>query len=113
MPTTPKVATILAGEWLSDAIDLSSAVQVYICTPTAWDAANVTFQASLDGGVTWFDYFGTDNNEVMLAMGGTLGTMGVLREEIPKNAQIKFRSGTRTKPVSQSADREFTVYVVT
>jgi hypothetical protein len=113
MPTTAKIATILAGEFLSDAIDLSSAIQIYIGLPTDWDPANVTFQASLDAGVTWFDFFGTDNNEVMMAMGPTLGGMGVLSASIPKQAQIKFRSGTRARPVAQTTDREFTVYVVT
>jgi hypothetical protein len=113
MPTTAKTATILAGESLSDAVDISGAINVYVGTPTVWSAANVTFQCSLDAGVTWYDMFGDNENEVMLPMGGTLGGMFVIDTHVPKFGQVRLRSGPRRNPVLQKQDAVFMLYVIT
>ena len=115
MPTTIRTVTIPAGESLSNGADISGAVQIFVGTPAVWTSANVTFQVSLDSGATWFDWFGGNNQEEMMAMGGLLGGMRVLTSDtvIPKTAQIKLRSGNRRNPIVQQQDAVFTLYVIT
>lgn len=51
-----KVATIAAGQSLSDAQDLGDQRLFGIEVPTGWTAAAITFQTMLDG-VNWIDLY--------------------------------------------------------
>jgi hypothetical protein len=114
MPVATKTATILAGQSLSDAIDISGALQVFIVTPAVWTPANMTFQASCDAGATFYDFFTQAGEERMFGMGGRLDCVSLLDiSDMPKSVQIKLRSGVRRNPVPQAQDAAFPVYVVT
>jgi hypothetical protein len=81
---------------------------VGIRPPAAWDAAGVAFQVSWDG-VTYDilrDDAGTEITKTVVA--------GQPREldssEFKTAIWIKVRSGTSGSPVTQTADRVFTLY---
>jgi hypothetical protein len=114
MPTTAKTATIPAGQSLSNAIDISGALSVYIGLPTVWTPANVTFQGSLDAGATWFDLFDPNHIELMMPMAADkLGAMLQMNTSVPKFGQVKLRSGVRNNPIAQQQDAVFILYVIT
>ncbi|NTU77322.1 MAG: hypothetical protein HGA90_05865, partial [Alphaproteobacteria bacterium] len=48
-------ATIASGTSLSDAQNLGGLRLFGLVMPAAWTTANLTFQASFDGGATWGD----------------------------------------------------------
>jgi hypothetical protein len=114
MPTTIKTVTILAGQSLSDSFDVSGAIQLFIITPAIWTSANVTVQASIDSGVTFFDLFAHLGPELMIAMGNRLNTMIQIDiTDFPKAVFLKLRSGTRSNPIAQAQDAVFQVGVMT
>jgi hypothetical protein len=114
MPTTIKTVTILVGATLSDAFDASGALQLFIITPAVWTPANVTFQASIDAGATFYDLFAHLGLELMVAMGGRLNTMIQIDiTDFPKAVFLKLRSGVRNNPVPQEQDAIFQVGVMT
>jgi hypothetical protein len=110
--TQTTVLTIPAGQSLSGAVDTSNALSLYLITPAQWDAANITFQASVDAGANFFDVF-TADGEAMMGMSGRLDTVNPLTVNMPKDCRLKLRSGTRASPIAQQQDRQFTIVVVT
>jgi hypothetical protein len=114
VPDTTKTVTILAGQSLSDAFDASSALQLFIVTPADWTGANVTMQLSVDGGANFHDFFTPLGEETLFGMQGRLDSINFVDiSDLPKSAQLKLRSGTRSNPVPQKADRVFKIVVVT
>ncbi len=94
-------ATIASGAALSSAVYLGANFLVGIYIPSNWTSANVTFQASPDGGTTWgelYSYLGAEITFVaapsqFLAVDPTLW----------KGARsLIVRSGTAATPVNQS-----------
>jgi hypothetical protein len=107
--------TITAGSALSDPLEISSHLQIVrIAMPSGWDPAPITFQVWLDvhnadktAEGLWSSYetglrVVTPNSVVLLppATGVDLGW-------------VKIRSGTKTAPVKQSADRTFRLLLET
>jgi hypothetical protein len=116
MSLTPLPLTIPAGQSLSAPLQVGGLKLVRIAAPDAWDAAPLTFRLSLDGS-TWWDL----QHVAQSAEGGwtpyevsvprvTPGCILLLPVDLGSSlGWIVFRSGTRSKPVNQSADRTFTV----
>jgi hypothetical protein len=85
-------------------------------TPADWDAAALTFSISPDG-VAWSDLFhAAETSSGMWEPFETglrvvpLGSTVLLPATAESNlGWLRLRSGTRTSPVEQSADREFSV----
>jgi Collagen triple helix repeat (20 copies) len=104
--------TILAGQSLSEAIDLREGAIVRVAMPMAWEATNVplTFQFSADG-VNFRDLYFTDGKEVALNVvpGATILIPDTWSLQF---GYVKFRSGTSSRPTNQSADRRFYVVAV-
>jgi hypothetical protein len=107
--------TIAAGTALSDSLEISSHLQIVrIAMPTAWDAAPITFSVSLDG-VVWYDLHRAAATAEGLWVSYEVGIKTVIPSSImllPSDAGaninwLRFRSGTHSVPVEQSADRVF------
>lgn len=106
-----KSATIEAGESLSGAIDMSAFsinkdnFRLFnIVMPAAWTAANLTFQFSIDDGVTFVDMYDADGNEVTAAADSGRGIV-ILPEAFSAISHLKIRSGTSASEVIQVEER--------
>ena len=103
MIATPKIAS---GSSQSDAVKLDFETPLTVFMPAAWDAAALTFLASLDG-VTYgpLKYEGAEINYPAAA--GDVVTLDPLK--FARLPFIKLRSGTAATPVNQTADRTLTL----
>lgn len=99
---------IASGNSLSNAVSLSTALLCGVVMPAAWTSANLTFQASIDGGVTFNNVFDDAGNELTMTAAASryivLANIGQWIGFGP-NTQIKLRSGTSGSPVTQGSDR--------
>lgn len=108
-------ATIAAGAALSGQANLGEKQLVGIVMPAAWTAADITFQASADGGATW--------GELMTADGAPADAAAAFQIHSPAASQfigldpaklrgancLKLRSGTAATPVNQVAQAVLTL----
>ena len=92
---------------LSVAMNIQGFMLLGIEFPSAWTAASITFQGTMESGGTLKDLYDEDANEVtwsgaaasrLLLAGGTSPLIGGLHT-------IKIRSGVTATPVAQAADR--------
>jgi hypothetical protein len=96
-----------AGESLSEALDCSAGQIVRITAPKEWTDAWITIQASTDG-TEYNDVFDTQGRELLVKI--VPGAAIVFNVNFtPAFAFVKFRSGTRERPVPQEALRTFAV----
>lgn len=103
-------ATIANAASLSGEIDLEGFKLAAIIMPAAWDAANLTFQASDVSGGTFqnvFDDAGTETT-VTAAVSRSIG-MDAAMPELAAFRFLKIRSGTSALPVNQTAARTLTL----
>jgi len=100
-------ATIAASSSLSPEVDLGIGTLVGIAMPAAWTAAALTFQVSVDGGVTWNELTTSAGAAVSytVAAGQFIAVDPTLWRGI--NA-IKVRSGTSGSPVNQVSQAALT-----
>lgn len=109
-PSATTTAAIASGTSLSSPIDLSKGALVYMLTPSAWTAADLTFQISEDN-ITFYDLF--DNAGFELKRTITPGVAVLVDTKWTEAAMwIKLRSGSRVKPINQAADRPFTLMLL-
>lgn len=100
---------IPANAALSDAIDLDGVTLVGIQMPSAWDAANLTFQVSVDGS-TFANLYDQAGSEV--TVNASAGRYIVVDHLTFLGIRyLKVRSGTSAAPVNQTASRVLTVVV--
>jgi hypothetical protein len=100
--------TISSGGSLSPLVHLHNQRLFGILMPAAWDAANLTFQGSIDG-TNFFNVYDDSGNEVtvqaaasrLILIASPLLYLGLQR--------LKIRSGTNAAPINQTADRLLTV----
>jgi len=95
---------IQAGQSLSDGIDCSAGAIVKITMPGNWVDAVLTFQTSSDG-IMFNDVFQPDGFELTYRVVAGTGVLGMRLT----TGFVKFRSGTRERPVVQPELREFAV----
>ena len=100
---------IAPGESLSDALDTSAGKIVKITFPADWDFAEITMQTSSDG-IGFNDILRPDGREVSCTVFEGCAVIGL---DLPLLGFIKIRSGTRDRPVVQSAIRTFAVAIDT
>ena len=99
--------TITSGTSLSAAVALGAKTMVGIAMPAGWDAAVLTFQASVDDGTTWLEMQSTSAAiSYTAAAGQYIAIDPTLWRGINK---IKVRSGTSGSAVNQTADRVLTL----
>lgn len=99
-------ATIAAGASLSDAIDLTTSDQrcarpAGIILPAGWDAADVTFSVSADGGATYFNLYDDADNEYVV-QGGASRHVALNPADFASVTNLKIRSGTAGAAVNQA-----------
>lgn len=107
---------ILAGESLSDELDCTAGTIVRITMPMDWTPANITFQFSSAGGAAgggYNDMFDGQGNEVTLPNFPPGCGIVLTHIALATLAWIKIRSGTRTHPVKQAANRLFSIALQT
>jgi hypothetical protein len=110
MGLTALSATIQATGSLSPEVDIGAGVLVGVFVPSGWTSANITFQASPDGGVTWgnvFTYLGSEFT--LVATPGQFLTLDPT--QLKGLRSLKLRSGTSASPVSQSSTVNVTLLV--
>jgi hypothetical protein len=95
---------IQAGESLSDGVDCSAGALVKITMPGNWVDAVLTFQTSSDG-IMYNDMFMPNGTELTYTV---IAGTGIFVPRLTTGF-LKFRSGTRERPVAQPELREFAV----
>ncbi len=95
---------IQAGDSLSAGIDCSAGPIVKITMPGNFVGDTITFQTSSDG-IMYNDIFQPDGTELMFRVIAGTGIIGMRLN----TGFVKFRSGTRERPVVQPELREFAV----
>lgn len=95
--------TISSGQSLSAEVDLAGYSVVGVLMPSAWTAANLTFQGSLDG---------TTFGNLIEKAGTELEVIAAASYLVPLTGSafaparfLKIRSGTSGTPVNQGANR--------
>jgi hypothetical protein len=102
--------TIANGTALSAGVKISDDEQIAaVVMPSAWTAANVTFQASVDGGTTWRELH--NGSGAVQVTGTASAQLAVTESDFRSVMNVKVRSGTSGVPVNQGADR--VLYLVT
>lgn len=106
------VATISSGQSLSSSVDLGGTRLFGIKMPAAWTAANITFQASFDGGATWVNMYDTYGNELTVTPAAnrfiTIDPVNFAAVQL-----LRIRSGTAATPVNQAQNSDLTLILRT
>lgn len=103
-------ATIESGASLSDAVPLTGFTPVALQLPAAWTAADISFQASWDDGVTFADVYHLGVEYVITGVPTTGGAwISIDPRAILGAGKLKVRSGVSATPVNQGAARTIKV----
>lgn len=94
-------ATIAAGASLSPEVDFGGKTLVGIWMPANWTAADLTFQASPDGGASWGELQDGANNAIDLKIAAS-EFIQIDPTKWRGVRSIKVRSGTSGSPVNQT-----------
>lgn len=95
--------TIANGASLSSAIDLQGTSVVAIQMPSAWTAANLTFQGSNDDS-TFDNLYDSSGTEVQVTAAASR-YIAITPTNFQGVRYLKIRSGTSGSAVNQAADR--------
>jgi len=103
--TTPELATIPAGNSLSNSVDCSAGRPVFLGTPENWTPAAFTFEISMDG-VNFYELVDASGNvrHFNFAPGAGMPFTATWAQYI---VAVKIRSGSKAFPVEQDADASF------
>jgi len=101
---------ILAGQSLSQAVNVSTGVVNHLFVPADWRSANLSFQVSPDNAI-FFDVFDHDGREMLQAV--RAGTAVPVDVTWTKGNWLKLRSGSCDAPVVQPVDCEFVIAIET
>lgn len=101
------VATISSGQSLSAAVAVGAGVVTALIMPSAWTAADISFQGSIDG-VSFYDLYDAYDGEVTakVAANRYVSIEGI---NFAGLTFLKMRSGPGAAAVNQGADRAITV----
>lgn len=105
--TVIQAANIANGASLSAAVNIGEKVAIGILMPAAWDAANMTFQGSVDGA-SFSNVYDSSGNELTVTAAASRYIYLDPTVFVGLN-QIKVRSGTNATPVVQTAARALTI----
>jgi hypothetical protein len=105
------LATIANGASLSGAVDLGPELRAaLIQMPGDWAAADLTFQASVDGTTFWNLHVDSSDTEVTVQAGEDR-TIVLPKTVFEGIRHLKIRSGTAGSAVNQGAARTLTIGV--
>lgn len=102
--------SIGSGAALSGAIDLGPYKLGYVHMPSAWTAANLTFQISYDG-VAYGDLYDHLGGEYTVTAAASRAILVPVIDMMAVR-YLKIRSGTAATPVNQAASRELFLTLV-
>lgn len=106
---TPAAGTFIASCTIADGVSLSSAVEMRGChletiaLPAGWDTASITFEGSLDYGVTYQSI--EDNTSTEVAVTATPASKSLILPPLMLGkswTHIKLRSGSVGVPINQA-----------
>lgn len=103
MAKTSRNVTISSGTSLSNAIDISEYSVVGILMPSAWTAANLSFQGSIDGA-TYGNLIEKDGVELVITAAASY-LIPLTASAFQPCRFLKIRSGTSVVPVNQAVTR--------
>lgn len=107
---TTLTAAIAASSSLSSQVDIGPGYLVGLYVPANWTSANITFQASPDGGATWGELYSYLGQEwTFVAAPSTYLTVDPTQWRGPRS--LKVRSGTAASAVNQTASVNVTLIV--
>lgn len=101
----PGDVVIASSGSLSAGIHLAGRVPVGVVIPAAWTAAQITFQVSVDHGVTYVDLFDDAESEYNVLSPATSTYHPLLAELFRGVSHMKVRSGVSDTTVNQAAER--------
>lgn len=97
----PESVTIADGASLSDAAAGEGRRLVGIITPSGWDAADITFQGSVDNS-TFVNVYPEDSDTEVTVQAGASRYIKLKSNEWASFPYLKVRSGTSGVPVNQT-----------
>lgn len=103
--TSTATATIASGESLSGPVCLGAKLLCAIQMPAAWDAADLTFQISDDGGSSWTELLDAVGTAIIVSGPAAGERLEIDASDFKSAIWLKVRSGTSALPVGQTADR--------
>ena len=105
MPSAPVIqtVTIAAAASLSSAVNLNSAFPVGLNVPIGWTTANITFQGSQDGGITYNNARTSGGSEIMVNVTTPGDNYNLNPLDFALYSHIIVRSGTTLAPISQAS----------
>lgn len=99
-----KTATVSDGESLSEAVYCEGLRLAAIVVPSGWNAADITFQGSVDG-TNWYDlHEPSGDTEVTVQAGASRYIVVADPAAYEGLMRLKVRSGTSGTPVNQTGD---------
>lgn len=99
--------TIANAASLSDAATLNGLLLVGVVMPASWTAANLTFQASVDG-TNYFDVYDDSGVERTITAAASRFIL-IPATDLMSAVKLKVRSGTTGTPVTQGGSRVITL----
>jgi hypothetical protein len=106
IPST-HIAIIASGGSLSGGVDLGEETLVGIIMPSAWTAADITFQVSNDN-VTFYNLYDKDAEVTLTSPDASLA-VAIDPVNLYPWQYVKVRSGTAATPVNQADARSITL----
>lgn len=103
-PFSIPAVLIANGASLSAAFEVGAGELVGIIVPSGWTAANLSFQASVDG-TTFFNLYDNEGAEITAVVPVTTGCFLAWAPNVKAPIYLKIRSGTLGTPLNQGADR--------
>lgn len=97
------VATIAAGESLSDAVYTGGLVPCSLEMPAAWDTADITFQAASDDEASVADVYENDGTELTIKAAASQ-FISLDPTKLLGARYIKIRSGISASAVNQTLE---------
>ena len=108
----PYSAIIIAGQSLSGAVPMGADTLAALWMPPAWTPADITFQVSPDGGISWCDLYNQAGSpiEVNTPQSGSFIMFSTHASYMWRGINmLKVRSGTASAPVPQAAGATITL----
>jgi hypothetical protein len=112
---TTQTATIASGQSLSGQVGLGEKQLCGIAMPASWTTADITFQASPDGGASWLELDVSDGKAadaaVTMQIHSPTAAHFIAIDPSPLLGvnNIKVRSGTSGSPVAQTGGAVLTL----
>lgn len=106
-----ETATIANGASLSGAVNISNRNMFGILMPSAWTAAALTFQGSLDG-TNFYDLYDDTGTEISFSVAASRYVLVSWPAKFFGLKKLKIRSGTSASAVNQAADRALTIIII-